>query len=577
MKKAKIVFMLFAAFLLLSANAYATEVSLPDLNVDPLAAVNIPINVDDGAGLAGYQFTVTYDAAVLTCTGAQKGSLTQGWDTPTVNATIPGQITVLSIDPSLVELGSGGGSLVILVCTAADNPGGTTSLHFDVVAVSDGEGNPVPATSDDGSLTINGGCADNDSDGYGVCPDCGVASGCTYDGDDCDDTNNAVNPGATEICNNVDDDCDIVVDEDANGDPLTRPTTCGVGACESTGTETCTSGVWGNDTCTPGTPGTEVCNNIDDDCNGTIDDGIAPVPTTCGVGACAASGEETCVNGVMVDNCTPGSPTSDDNCDGEDQDCDGTADEDYVPTPTVCGVGACESTGEMVCTVNHVLANTCVPGLPGTEGPFGDATCSDAVDNDCDGAADGADIDCAALREVSAPAVSVLVNENIQIPVNIDDATGIAGYQFTVTYDPAVLDCTSVVNGTLTGSWDAPTVNAAAGQISFISTEPNLIPLAGGSGSLALIECLVLNNPGASTAVTFTESILSDENGNPVPAQATAGSVTVSTCVPSGTDDNCDGEDQDCDGTADEDYVPTPTVCGVGACESTGEMVCTVN
>jgi len=31
---------------------------------------------------------------------------------------------------------------------------------------------------------------------------------------------------------------------------------------------------------------------------------------------------------------------------------------------------------------------------PATEGPFGDATCADGVDNDCDGLTDGADPDC---------------------------------------------------------------------------------------------------------------------------------------------------------------------------------------
>ena len=52
-------------------------------------------------------------------------------------------------------------------------------------------------------------CTDADGDGYSAeGGDCGPV--------DCDDTNSAVNPGATEICNGVDDDCDSAVDEGGN-------------------------------------------------------------------------------------------------------------------------------------------------------------------------------------------------------------------------------------------------------------------------------------------------------------------------------------------------------------------------
>jgi cysteine-rich repeat protein len=60
---------------------------------------------------------------------------------------------------------------------------------------------------------------------------------------------------------------------------------------------------------------------------------------------------------------------------------------------TTCGVGVCAATGNLACS-NGQQIDTCRAGVPGVEGPFGDATCTDTVDNDCDGATDGGDPDC---------------------------------------------------------------------------------------------------------------------------------------------------------------------------------------
>jgi len=57
-------------------------------------------------------------------------------------------------------------------------------------------------------------CIDNDDDGYGVCPACNASYNCMYDGNDCDDDNNSINPGIIEICNGEDDDCDSKTDEE---------------------------------------------------------------------------------------------------------------------------------------------------------------------------------------------------------------------------------------------------------------------------------------------------------------------------------------------------------------------------
>jgi hypothetical protein len=59
---------------------------------------------------------------------------------------------------------------------------------------------------------------DDDNDGWGVTTlvvkACRRPEGYALDGGDCDDENNANHPGADEICDGVDNDCDTVVDED---------------------------------------------------------------------------------------------------------------------------------------------------------------------------------------------------------------------------------------------------------------------------------------------------------------------------------------------------------------------------
>nr|MBK7068718.1 hypothetical protein [Deltaproteobacteria bacterium] len=104
-------------------------------------------------------------------------------------------------------------------------------------------------------------CLDGDNDGYGQ----GV--GCM--GPDCDDADPARTGAAMELCNNVDDDCDGVVDEE-----LSRACSTACGA----GTERCARGAWSG--CTARLPTTEVCSNMmDDDCDGMTDEGCTRAAT----------------------------------------------------------------------------------------------------------------------------------------------------------------------------------------------------------------------------------------------------------------------------------------------------------
>jgi len=68
---------------------------------------------------------------------------------------------------------------------------------------------------------------DNDGDGYGspasataTCYGANTPSGFSINSDDCFDSNSNINPGATEICNGIDDNCDGIVDFGPLGTPI---------------------------------------------------------------------------------------------------------------------------------------------------------------------------------------------------------------------------------------------------------------------------------------------------------------------------------------------------------------------
>ena len=91
--------------------------------------------------------------------------------------------------------------------------------------------------------------------------------------------------------------------------------------------------------CQPtGTPET-ICNGIDDDCDNQVDEDYQTYATTCGTGVCERQGQVTCVNGNEVDSCSEGTPTEtpESSCsDGLDNDCDGSADSQDADCNIVC-------------------------------------------------------------------------------------------------------------------------------------------------------------------------------------------------------------------------------------------------
>jgi Putative metal-binding motif len=158
----------------------------------------------------------------------------------------------------------------------------TASVHPMAVEMCNGKDDNCNGQIDE-NVVYQPTCQDRDGDGHGVPGttvkmDCAPSAGFGDCGGDCDDTNAAIHPGATEVCDGRDNNCDGTVDEGV------RPA-CGVGWCRRYALG-CTS------VCTPGPPRAEACNSFDDDCDGVIDNGTDAE-------LCGASGL-TCSNGQCV-------------------------------------------------------------------------------------------------------------------------------------------------------------------------------------------------------------------------------------------------------------------------------------
>ncbi|MCP4917125.1 MAG: hypothetical protein GY913_09385 [Proteobacteria bacterium] len=132
---------------------------------------------------------------------------------------------------------------------------------------------------------------DVDGDGYGDAElgvqSCDGATGYVADATDCDDRDAEVNPGATEICNELDDDCDGSIDEDVESTFYADADADGAGDAAVT-SDSCEAGdgfVDNSDDCDDTSASvspyaTELCNDIDDDCDDEIDEDDAADATT---------------------------------------------------------------------------------------------------------------------------------------------------------------------------------------------------------------------------------------------------------------------------------------------------------
>jgi hypothetical protein len=161
---------------------------------------------------------------------------------------------------------------------------------------------------------------DVDADGFTICGTVPETPGDLDDGlADCDDRAEAIHPGALEICDGLDNDCDGMRDPGCAcivGD--TMPCGSDIGECVS-GTFRCEDGAFTTRCEGERPPAAERCDGLDTDCDAVVDEGA----TDCGPDA-------LCMGGGCVDIEEPPPPAADAGI---------PADEPGLPAPSTGGCG----------------------------------------------------------------------------------------------------------------------------------------------------------------------------------------------------------------------------------------------
>jgi hypothetical protein len=191
----------------------------------------------------------------------------------------------------------------------------------------DDDNDLVPDDDDNCPLVVNPEQEDADDDDIGDACDGDMDGDGSPDEEDCNPADATIYPGAMEVCNGKDNDCNDTVDDgfpDTNSD----------GTADCVDDDDDGDGVIDLDDCEPLDlnifPGqTEKCNDLDDNCDEFVDESFADKGSSCsvGLGICLASGEKVCsVDGLGLEcNAVP-KPKFAEVCNDLDDNCDGIPD-----------------------------------------------------------------------------------------------------------------------------------------------------------------------------------------------------------------------------------------------------------
>ncbi len=192
-----------------------------------------------------------------------------------------------------------------------------------------------------GALNCTAFYPDNDKDGYGngvaVCQCVQTGNQTALSAGDCNDNNALINPAVLEVCDGIDNDCLLGVDngcdDDNDGYCDGSMLMASTATCAKTTPKPAVGQTAPGDDCNDGSaavkPGAvEICDGLDNDCNGVIDEGCdadkdgycaagkvvsVPAPASCPSGGLDCDDANPLINPAAKENCTT---LADDNCDG---------------------------------------------------------------------------------------------------------------------------------------------------------------------------------------------------------------------------------------------------------------------